>query len=64
MRLLIKLLRRAELVLQLELSDPIIGTTILDAVKMFMDDNLTDCIIGEIGGVRLKLLNGLKTMET
>jgi succinyl-CoA synthetase alpha subunit len=32
--------------------DPIIGTTILDAVKMFMDDNLTDCIviIGEIGG--------------
>ena len=32
--------------------DPIVGTTILDAVKMFMDDNLTDCIviIGEIGG--------------
>ena len=32
--------------------DPIIGTTILDAVKMFMDDNLTNCIviIGEIGG--------------
>jgi succinyl-CoA synthetase alpha subunit len=32
--------------------DPIIGTTILDAVKMFMDDDLTDCIviIGEIGG--------------
>ena len=32
--------------------DPIIGTTILDAVKMFMYDNLTDCIviIGEIGG--------------
>ena len=32
--------------------DPIIGTTILDAVKMFMDDNSTDCIviIGEIGG--------------
>ena len=32
--------------------DPIIGTTILDSVKMFMDDNLTDCIviIGEIGG--------------
>ncbi len=32
--------------------DPIIGTTILDVVKMFMDDNLTDCIviIGEIGG--------------
>jgi len=32
--------------------DPILGTTILDAVKFFMDDNDTDAIvmIGEIGG--------------
>ena len=32
--------------------DPIIGTTIKDAIKLFVDDNETDCIvmIGEIGG--------------
>ena len=32
--------------------DPILGTTILDSVKFFMDDNDTDAIvmIGEIGG--------------
>ncbi len=32
--------------------DPVIGTTTLDAVKLFMDDPDTDCIIiiGEIGG--------------
>ena len=32
--------------------DPILGTTILDAVKLFMNDNDTDAIvmIGEIGG--------------
>ena len=32
--------------------DPIIGTTIKDAIKLFVDDTETDCIvmIGEIGG--------------
>ena len=32
--------------------DPIIGTTTKDAVKLFLDDDETDCIvmIGEIGG--------------
>ena len=32
--------------------DPIIGTTTRDAVKLFLDDDETDCIvmIGEIGG--------------
>lgn len=32
--------------------DPIIGTTIKDAIKLFMDDPYTECIvmIGEIGG--------------
>lgn len=46
--------------------DPIVGTSTLDAIKLFMDDDETEGIvmIGEIGGAtKLMPQNGLKKME-
>ena len=46
--------------------DPIIGTTTKDAIKLFMEDSETDCIvmIGEIGGqLETEAAYGLKKME-